>query len=129
MELYLQGRLAPFQTRWMKDHIARCPGCQKELQVWQKLFSGLRAMPAPPAPAALKTALKASLRSRDRQTAPEPPLAFDFSVLIPQPSMAWAFGLAAFLLSMSFSLFGPGVISQSCSDQSLTVCPLDQEKP
>ena len=127
MDLYLQGRLASFQTLWMKDHIARCPKCLEELNAWQKLFSGLRDLPAPAAPAGLKAALRASLLRRPREVAP--PLSFDFSVLLPHPSMAWAFGLAAFLISMSLSRFGPGVLSQSCSDQSLTVCPIDQEKP
>ena len=127
MDLYLQGRLASFQSRWMKDHIARCPKCRAEFKAWQKVFSGLRAVPALPAPEELKAALKACLHSEPR---PAPaPLQLDLSALVPGPSMAWAFGLAAFFLSMSLSVFGPGIPSQACSDSSLSVCVPSKEKP
>ncbi|MEK7721620.1 MAG: zf-HC2 domain-containing protein, partial [Elusimicrobiota bacterium] len=37
-DLYLDGRLAAFQARWVESHIASCPKCATELKAWKQML-------------------------------------------------------------------------------------------
>ncbi|MDD5629771.1 MAG: hypothetical protein PHU21_11945 [Elusimicrobia bacterium] len=119
LELHVQGRLAEPQARWVRGHLERCPRCRAEAASWQRLFSGLRGLPARPAPAGLKEALlKAAARPARSQAVAE---SWDPLPVLP-PVLALAGSLAALLLSVSASILGPGLPSQGCSDAPQSVC-------
>jgi anti-sigma factor RsiW len=42
------GALSPAETRAVKEHVAACPVCERELENWQRLARGVERLPAPP---------------------------------------------------------------------------------
>jgi len=130
MDLYVTGRLAEFEARWMKTHVESCGRCAAEAAAWETLFEGLRVFPAAPEPAGLKAVLKAAVSAAvraenapapelvvDRRSDPEPELS-DGCRRDPAPSLVFAFGFAVFFVSVSMSVFGPGVSSQTSGESS-----------
>lgn len=119
-DLYADGRLAPSQARWVRGHAETCPRCREEAAAWQGMFKTLPSLDEAPAPEELKAAL---VRPQERPPVPipasEPWPDWSWSEA---PSMALALGVSAALLCLS--LIGPGIISQSCSQQDQFVCPM-----
>ncbi|OGS41850.1 MAG: hypothetical protein A3J82_06030 [Elusimicrobia bacterium RIFOXYA2_FULL_69_6] len=119
IELHIQGRLLERQSRWVDAHLSRCPRCRAEAAAWERLFTGLRGLPARPAPAGLKESLRrAAARPAPAEPAEE---AWDLRPILP-PALALAGSFAALLLSVSASILGPGLPSQGCSDAPQSVC-------
>lgn len=126
LDLYMDGRLAPFQARWVARHLKACPACAAKAAAWERLSRELRALPAPPPPAALAGLIRAAVASAaaEEESVLELP-----GELFPArtPSMALAFGLLALILSISGSLLGPGVTSQVCADGTQQACLMDND--
>lgn len=123
IDLYLKEKLIGFQARWIKAHISGCAACAKEEASWNHLFNELRNFSTAPAPTDLKSSLKKALTA----TLPRQPLSSpgDWSNgwnLAQTPALSMAFGLIAFALSISVSIFGSGVPSQLCTDGPDSVC-------
>lgn len=121
-DLYVQGRLRPFQARLVRNHLAACPKCAAEAASWEAMFKALRGLPVPsPAPGALEAAVEAAVAAASSGND-------SFSEELPEapreesPSMVLAFSLLTFLVSVSGSIFGPGLPSQSCTDDASSVC-------
>jgi anti-sigma factor RsiW len=112
-DLYVTGRLAAFEARWVKSHITSCAKCAAEAAAWRSLFEGLRSMPVPPAPAGLKAALKAAAAAAALKEETPEPESDGGSLRDTAPSLAFAFGFAVLFVSVSASMFGPGVSNQS----------------
>ncbi|MEK9145840.1 MAG: zf-HC2 domain-containing protein [Elusimicrobiota bacterium] len=119
-DLYADGRLAPSQARWVRGHAETCPRCREEAAAWQGMLETLPSLDEAPAPEGLKAALARPGREAAAKR-PETELWPEWS-WTESPSMALALGVSAALLGLS--LIGPGVISQSCSQQDQIVCPL-----
>ncbi len=130
MDLHAQGRLVRSQARWVEAHASGCAKCAAELAAWRSLFQELRSLPALSAPQELKARLK--LAARDMVL---PKMVVPAEEIVtcwwPEraPSMALAFGLTAFVISISASIFGPGVPTQSCGSDDISVCLTFFESP
>lgn len=129
MDFYVTGRLAPLQARIVKRHIETCPRCVAEARAWESTFKALRGFSVPPPrPAALQAAVKAAVAAAASGED-------SFSGEIPEapredsPSMVLAFSLLTFLVTVSVSIFGPGLPSQSCTNNDSSVCRPDPGKP
>ena len=123
IDLYVQDRLVSFQARWVESHASKCAQCAAEVVAWRYLLKGLRSLPTLSAPTELKATLKAATKAR--KTSRKELISFDFvKDWWPQrvPSMAMAFSFMAFILSVSASIYGPGVPSQACSNDVSSVC-------
>ena len=122
MDLHTEGRLAGFETRWLERHVLSCPECAAELAVWKRLSTELHSLTIPPAPEKLKTMIRTAIAAKqhtDRKPAGD---TGESPLLAWTPSMALAFGVLAFALSVSISVLGPGVPSQTCSNGDVSVC-------
>lgn len=125
VDLYVEGRLAGFQARWLERHAAVCPDCAAELAVWKRMSVGLRDIPVPQVPSNLKEMLRGALtRKRQEETEPEEEIpGFAFPGRSWEPSMALAAGLVALVLSSSISAIGPGIPSQGYPDETVYHAP------
>jgi anti-sigma factor RsiW len=123
LDLHVLGRLVPAQERWVESHVASCSACAAQAASWRRTFSELKSLPVAEAPADLKSALKRALAAAAPEPPPAPVVADDWRPAR-VPPLVLAFGCAAFLISVSLSIFGPGLASQSCSDSSSSVCLL-----
>ncbi len=122
VDLYVQGRLVAFEDRLVESHIESCGACAAEAATWRRTFLELESLPVPTAPANLKAALKSALAAAAApKVSPIPDFAVDWRPM-QAPSLALALGCAAFLISVSVSIFGSGPASQSCSDSPASVC-------
>jgi anti-sigma factor RsiW len=130
LDLHALNRLAPPQARWVASHLSACASCAAEAAAWKAMLEGLRAAPAPAAPADLKAALKKAAAAAAPRPAPARDFADDWRPAS-VPSLALAAGFAAFLLSVSVSILGPGLASQACSDAPASVCiaPFASQSP
>ena len=130
IDLYINKRLGPFQARLVREHLAVCPKCAAEAAAWNSMFRALRELPVPPpTPAALRAVIKAAAAAAVSD-------ADIFPVELPEaprqeniPSMVLAFSLMAFVISVSASVFGPGLPSQASTDDALSVRKLNPGKP
>lgn len=127
IEPYQESRLVAFQARWVERHLTACPRCAAKAAAWDRVLRELRALPIPTVPMALKTALKASLRRMPR-TEPAEDEVLAPAWIPPAPPLALALGCAAFLFSLSASIFGPGLPNQGCSNDDTSVCLLSSVK-
>jgi anti-sigma factor RsiW len=122
LDLHVQGRLLAWESRRVEAHLCRCSRCSAEAQAWRRMFTRLRAVPSLTAPPELKAGLRRILSgpaARHASCSEAPvPTAWRSRV----PSLALVLSLAAFLLSVSASILGPGVPQQGCSDSPLSVC-------
>jgi anti-sigma factor RsiW len=66
LSAYLDGELPPLDEAEVRDHLARCDSCQKELRRLQAVRSALRRLPDPQAPADLweEVRIRRSARTR-----------------------------------------------------------------
>lgn len=120
LDLYLDDRLVPVQARWVEKHAARCHACAAKLAAGRRLKAALRGTGAPAMPDGFKARLLALAQARPAaEAAAEEPQAPDL-----RPSVALAFGLAAFAVFVSGSLLGPGLPNQACSDSGSAVSSL-----
>jgi anti-sigma factor RsiW len=124
LDLHVLGRLVPVQARMVESHLASCPACAAQARTWRRTFSELKSLPVAEAPADLKSALKRALAAAAAPEPPPAPVVADDWRPARVPPLVLAFGCAAFLISVSISIFGPGLASQSCSDGSSSVCLL-----
>lgn len=129
MDFYVTGRLAPFQARIVKRHMETCHRCAAEARAWESMFKTLRGLSVPPPrPAALQATIKAAVAAAASGED-------SFSEELPEapreesPSMVLAFSLLTFLITVSVSVFGPGLPSQSCANDGASVCRPDPGKP
>ncbi|MCX5797632.1 MAG: zf-HC2 domain-containing protein [Elusimicrobia bacterium] len=121
-DLHVQGRLVAWEQRRVEAHLSHCARCAAEAQSWRRLFAGLRAVPALAAPPELKAGLRRSLAGRSARPAQRPAAEALAPWAQSVPSLALVLSFAAFLLSVSASILGPGVPMQGCSDSPLSVC-------
>lgn len=122
IDLYVLGRLVSFEARLVKFHLESCTTCTGKAASWRQTFRGLKSLPIPAVPPNFKAALKSALAAA---ASSKPSSVADFADdwrPAQVPSLAFAFGCVAFLLSVSVSIFGPGPASQSCSDSPSSVC-------
>jgi anti-sigma factor RsiW len=121
LDLYLDGRLIPFQARLAERHLRSCGKCAGRLAELQKLKAGLRGLSVPAAPQDFKAGLKAALAAAEMA-----PMAGNAAVRgeepDPVPAFSFAFSFVAFLLFISGSMFGPGLPSQGCRDSGDSIC-------
>ena len=77
LDAYLDGDLAPAETRAFEAHAGACPACTAELALARRLQGALRALPAEPCPyEVFQGALDRIAReSKDRPALPSPALA------------------------------------------------------
>lgn len=121
LDLYLDGRLIAFEARLVESHLAACPGCASKLALLKRVRLGLRELAVPEPPVDFKAGLKAALLAAAEREAPGEAVYEDAETEL-APAFSLAFSVTAFLLFASGSLLGPGLPSQSCTDNSTTVC-------
>lgn len=54
LEQHADGSLDREAAQRVKDHLAGCPSCTRELETWRGLYSGLARLPRPATPPALR---------------------------------------------------------------------------
>jgi len=66
---YLDGELSSAEVSRLKEHLAACPACDRELNEQRRLIDAIKALPRVPAPAYLAQSISAAIAAGTPQTA------------------------------------------------------------